>query len=55
MSVFDRVNDSLAGNLPISERIAAVLKVRVVQPDNMPANWLEELDRCGPITAPQAI
>lgn len=55
LAAIDRVNDSLAGNLPISEKIAAVLKVREVQPDNMPANWLEELDRCGPITAPQAI
>jgi hypothetical protein len=39
-------NETLEANLPISQRIAQVLKVKEVQPDGLPTGWLKHLADC---------
>ena len=39
-------NATLRANLPLSMKIAEVLKVKEVQPDNLPEDWLKLLDQC---------
>src|SRR4051812_12444684 len=44
-------NDILRANLPISRKIAEVLKVKAIQPDNMPADWLNQIADCPSVIA----
>lgn len=39
-------NETLEANVPISRKIARLLKVKAVQPDNLPADWLKHLPDC---------
>ena len=39
-------NATLESNLPISRKIADVLKVKEVQPDGLPSEWLTQLRDC---------
>jgi hypothetical protein len=47
-------NATLESDLPISRRIAGVLKVKEVQPDGIPTNWLERLADCRSAIASEA-
>jgi hypothetical protein len=38
----------------LSFKIAEVLKVQLVQPDNVPADWLTLIDECRPVIASPA-
>ena len=39
-------NGTLQVDLPVSQKIAEVLKVKEVQPDGVPAEWLKHLRDC---------
>jgi hypothetical protein len=54
ISQIRNANATLELNLPISRKIAEVLKIKEVQPDGLPPNWLEHLADCRSITASPA-
>lgn len=45
-------NDVLEGNLPISQKIADELKVKIVRPDNFPEEFLKQVGECQSVMAP---
>jgi hypothetical protein len=47
-------NELLEANIPISRKIAQVLGVAAIQPDNIPISWLRGLTDCRSVIAPAA-
>ena len=47
-------NELLEANFPISRKIAEVLHVKAIEPDNIPANWLRHVSECPSVIAPTA-
>lgn len=44
-------NATLQGNLPIANKIAEELMVKQVQPDNLPPEWINDLNGCRSVIA----